>query len=266
MSSIVFDFSGKTVLICGAGGGGVGIATTTALARAGAAIVGVDRTAALVDECGDKVRALGGAFHGIVADLTDATRVAEIASAAFGAANGIDLVANVAGGMQQGQWAELTQTSLELYRKVFALNLDYVFQVSRDVAKFMIERKTSGAIVNVASISGVASAPYHGPYGAAKAALVALSRTMAVEWAPHRIRVNVVIPGAVNSARATGLVERFRTFAPLGRAAEPTEIADTVLFLLCDAASGTTGQAYGVDTGLTARSVLGGLSDLNPPL
>ena len=160
----------------------------------------------------------------------------------------------------------LDRTPDEVYESVFALNLDYVFRVCRDAARLMIDRKIRGAMVNVASVSAFASAPFHGPYGAAKRAVEALTQTMAVEWGPYGIRANTVMPGAIRTPRAikTGaqLDVRQKAWAPLGRPVEKEEVASAVMFLLSNLSSAITGQTLAVDCGMTARCALGSLDYL----
>lgn len=103
------------------------------------------------------------------------------------------------------------------------------------------------------------SAPYHGGYGAAKAGVISLTRTMAVEWAPLGIRVNVVAPGVIQNPRTATLQLEANDDA-LGRGLAPVEIARAIQFLLSDAASGITGQVVHVDAGLSAGSTMGPVS------
>ena len=263
--SHVINFGGRTALVCGAGAGGIGLATTLQLADAGADIVAVDLRDELVAETLELVRARGRKAWGITADLREAEQVATIIPRVRASVGRLDLVANIAGGTQRGEWLGLEDTPNDVYSRVFALNVDYVFQVCRDAGKLMIEQGGGGAIVNVASISSVAAAPYHGPYGAAKRAVVALTQTMAIEWAKYRIRANTVTPGAVRTARAvaTGagsvMAERQKQWAPLERPVEKGEVAAAILFLLSDSASAITGQNLTVDCGVSARAVGGGV-------
>jgi NAD(P)-dependent dehydrogenase (short-subunit alcohol dehydrogenase family) len=258
----VIDLSGKVALVCGAGAGGIGSATSLLLAQAGAEIVAVDRTAQLLEETRAAVVAMGGKCTGIVADLRSTDEVEAILPALRSKVGGVDLVANVAGGTQKGEWIALEKTPNEVYKSVMALNLDYVFRVCRDAAALMIEQGRGGAIVNISSVSATAAAPFHGPYGAAKCALLALTQTMAVEWGPHGIRANVVVPGAVATPRAGAGADRYRDIAPLGRPAYPGDIAAAIAFLLSDLASAITGQSLIVDTGICSISRFGSLDGI----
>lgn len=270
MEELTIDFTNKIALVCGAGAGGIGTATAKALALAGAHIVAVDRTDELVAETVLMIEAMSRKVTGITVNLCNPPEVATIIPIIEKELGRVDLVANIAGGTQQGQWLPLEQTSDEIYDSVFSLNLDYVFRVCRDAAQLMIKSGKGGSIVNIASVSAYASAPFHGPYGAAKRAVEALTQTMAVEWGRYGIRANTVMPGAIRTPRAvkTGapLDARQKEWAPLQRPVEKEEIAKAVVFFLSDMASAITGQTLAVDCGMTSRCALGGIDYLEAKL
>ena len=252
---------GKTAIIAGAGGGGIGTAPSLAWAEAGAQVVAVDITPERVKDTEQRLAAMGRRCLGITADVrqpAEVERVVKLALQEFGA---VHCLANVAGGMQPGQWSGLLDYKPSIFDDVVSLNLRYCLFTCQAVARTMIERSIPGSIVNVASISGVASAPNHGPYGAAKAGLMALTRTMAVEWGKYGIRANAVAPGSVRTPRTlVGATEeserRGREAMPLGRRCEPEEIASAILFLLSDLASHVSGQTLVVDGAASAKFAL----------
>lgn len=253
-----------TALICGAGGGGIGIATSLTLAREGVDVVAVDHSQPLVDETIRQVTAVGATCHGIVADLRDPAQRNTIVARAVEMAGSIHAVANIAGGMAPTQWGRFEGTPDEVWRTVMALNLDYVFTICRDAAAHMIQRKIAGAFVNIASVSALPSATFHAPYGAAKAGVVALTRSMAAELGKYGIRANVVAPGATKTSRAIGLLgeqmeARYSEWNPLGRTTSPQEVAESIAFLLSSKATGITGAMLTVDSGMTSRCALGGV-------
>jgi len=259
----LFDFTGKVALVCGAGGGGVGTAISQMLATSGATVVAVDRTGELVAETVAQVTQIGARCLGITADLRDRKQVDAIVPRIQSELGRVDFVVNIAGGTQKGQFGPLENTPDQVYDDTFALNLEYVFRVCRDAGKLMIEQGRGGVIVNIASVSGLLAAPFHGPYGAAKSGVIALTQTMAIEWGRYGIRANVIAPGSVRTPRSEAskapLDERAKTWAPLGRPVEKEDIASSIMFLLCDGAKGITGQLLNVDCGVSARCPIGGL-------
>ena len=140
------------------------------------------------------------------------------------------------------------------------LNLEYVFRICRDAATFMIARGSQGSLVNVGSISMLSSAPFHGPYGAAKSGIAALTRTMSIEWKHHGIRANTVSPGAVATERVTsrpGWGSNTTTGGATANLASVDELANAIVFLLSDLASGISGQNLVVDGALSANFCAG---------
>jgi NAD(P)-dependent dehydrogenase (short-subunit alcohol dehydrogenase family) len=259
-----YELTGKVALICGAGGQGVGAATSERLARLGADVVAVDYSAELVEETVEKVSALGRKCYGIVADLTVPEQRGKVVAQGIERAGRIDLVANIAGGTRPHQWGRFEGVPDHIYTEIMALNLDYVFTVCRDVTAHMIERGIRGAIVNVASVSALPSAPFHAAYGAAKAGVITLTRSIAAELGHYGIRANVVAPGATKTGRADQLLgekmeARYRNWNPLAKTTAPEEVADAIAYLLSDAARGITGVLIPVDAGMTARCALGGV-------
>jgi NAD(P)-dependent dehydrogenase (short-subunit alcohol dehydrogenase family) len=140
------------------------------------------------------------------------------------------------------------------------LNFAYVFYLCRDAARHWIATGRRGAIVNVGSVSAKDAAPWHGPYGAAKSALIALTRTMANEWHEFGIRANSVSPGAVMTERVIVKAAAMSDAAKASRdpstkviVSDAVEIANTITFLLSDLASGISGQNIAVDRSLSTK-------------
>jgi NAD(P)-dependent dehydrogenase (short-subunit alcohol dehydrogenase family) len=263
---IGIDLRGRKALVCGAGGGGLGTAVSLALAEAGADLIAVDQNAEQAEDTRAAATALGVACNTIVADLTDRNQVVGLVDRALAKAGHIDVVVNVAGGTRLHQWSPIEETSEENFRDVLALNLDYVFRVNADAARSMIAAKRPGTIINFASISAHSSAPFHGPYGIAKRGLMAMTETMAIEWARYGIRVNTVAPGGVASPRATASYAGSREAGDLSladglRIMKPSEVAAVVAFLASDLASGISGQTIAVDSGISAKNPSSALSD-----
>ena len=255
---------GKNVLVIGAGAGGMGTHTALALVEAGARVVAVDYLDERVRETEEQIAEVGGECVGITADVRDRTALKNAIAEAIAAVGQLDGLANVAGGIQPKHLFPVDEYPDDVYDEVMALNLSYVLVSSREVARHMIDRGIRGSIVSYASIGGLMGLPYNGPYSAAKAAVIALTRTMATEWGPVGIRVNAVAPGIVRTprtlARTVGVDEHAKVWIPLGRMCESDEVAAAALFLLSDLSSVITGQTIVADGGASTRSTLGHLS------
>jgi 2-dehydro-3-deoxy-D-gluconate 5-dehydrogenase len=253
------NLAGKVAIVTGAARG-IGQATARRLGDAGAAVVACDLQAAdcaetrcLVERAGGKIAAVGG-------DLARAEaieRIVEEALAAFGA---IDILVNNAALRAFVPWDSLTS---EDWDRFTAVNLKAVFFMSQAVGKCMIAAGQGGAIVNIASTAAVRPVPGKVDYNVAKAGVVSLTRSLAVELGPQGIRVNAVGPGATDTqggtaGQAGAEAQRFRE-AWIGRLALPTDyatpddIARAVLFLASPAAQYITAQTLFVDAGYLAR-------------
>jgi len=258
------DLSGKVALVCGAGGGGLGTAVSHILAGAGADLIAVDQNEDLVAATKAETEALGITCHTIAANLMDADVAAALVGKALDLAGRIDIVVNVAGGTRFSQWSPIEETPDQVLRDVMALNLNYVFRVCADAARHMIAEGRGGAMVNLASIAALHSAPFHGPYGMAKRGVMAMGETMALEWARYGIRVNTVAPGGVATPRASQLnrgddSKAQEKSADGLRRMQPDEIAGAVLFLVSDLASGVSGQTLFVDGAMGCKNPAGGV-------
>jgi NAD(P)-dependent dehydrogenase (short-subunit alcohol dehydrogenase family) len=255
---------GRVALVAGAGSGGIGLPTALGLARAGASIVAIDKDRLLLDETMKCLEGFDIELLAIEADLHDRRQVKNIMPQVEDRFGHVDLVANIAGGSVQKDYSRIERMADDMYDRTFALNCDYAVKLSADAAALMMKNGTSGAIVNVASVAGQVSAPFQAPYGAAKAALMSFTRTMAVEWGGAGIRANCVAPGSTRTARAEAIAgpamaERAKVWAPLGRSVEVEDIANAIIFLLSDFSRGITGQTLTVDCGVMVRSPFGSL-------
>jgi NAD(P)-dependent dehydrogenase (short-subunit alcohol dehydrogenase family) len=164
---------------------------------------------------------------------------------------------NVAGGAAPATWMPSTRVTRDDWRALFAANLETAFFFSQAVAAELLATNSPGSIVSVSSISGLNTAPFHIGYGTAKAAVVAMTRTMAVELAASGIRVNAVAPGVTETAASATYVDddpdRDRTAIAMGRRGTPEEQAGAILFLLSDLSGYVTGQTLLVDGGLNLK-------------
>ena len=253
----LLGLNGRTVIVSGAAGGGIGTAVTEAVARAGATVVAVSRSPEKLDRHIGPLVAEGLPVVPVAADAgTDAGIMTTLAAAEATGAPLYGLV-NVAGGADPATWMPSTRVSREDWRALFAQNLETMFFMSQAVAARLRETGRPGSIVSVSSISGMNTAPLHIGYGTAKAAIVAATRTMAVELAGHGIRVNAVAPGVTETPASATYVaadpERDRRAIAMGRRGTPQEQAGPILFLLSALSGYVTGQTLLVDGGLDLR-------------
>jgi NAD(P)-dependent dehydrogenase (short-subunit alcohol dehydrogenase family) len=184
-----------------------------------------------------------------------------------GAPGAIHGLVNVIGGALAPDWGPTVELTRAAWHDALARNLDTAVFMSQAVARALIAAGTGGSIVCLSSTSGLGAAPFHVAYGAAKGAIVAVVRTLAVEWAEHGIRVNAIAPGTVRTPRAgsdPGDAARDRRGVPMGRRGHPDEIAAAALFLVSDLASYVTGQTLPVDGGTSVKHVH--LGDDNVPI
>lgn len=247
----------RNALVIGAGQG-IGAAVALRLAEAGCRLVCVDLEAERAQAIVKEIEAIGGSAKAIVGNVVDDGQVDAImaqAQAAFD--GGLDILVTVVG---SSSFQPLLETSLDQWDIEQKLNLRYVFTVGKAFAGACRDRGKGGAMTFVASVSGMMAAPRHAPYGAAKAGLIHLVKTMAVEWAPLGIRVNAVAPGSIITPRLPDTAEWReqieRSAHPMQRRGRAEEIADPALFLSSDMASYVTGQTLAVDGGLTIANLM----------
>jgi NAD(P)-dependent dehydrogenase (short-subunit alcohol dehydrogenase family) len=253
-------FTGKVGVVTGAGAG-IGAAVALALAGEGAAVAVVDRDSAAADQVAEQIRQSGGravAVPGSVTDAADAQRAAQVAAETFG---GVDLLVNNAGVVIYGEVPEYAEQDWDT---VVDTNLKGQFLMSKYAIPQMRQRG-GGAIVNMASVQALLSQRQVAAYAASKGGVVALTKTLALDHARDKIRVNCVLPGSVRTPMLQHAAElepgdpeeTIRTWGkihPRGTVIEPEEIAAVVLFLLSADASAVTGAAYVADAGLSAQA------------
>jgi 3-hydroxybutyrate dehydrogenase len=253
----------RTALITG-GGRGVGAAVAGRLAAAGATVLVAARTTEQVEGVAARLRAAGHTAHAETCDMADAAAVQRLAARARERMGQVDILVNNAGAALA---SALHKTTLEDWNRLFAINATSAFLCLKAFLPGMVERRW-GRVVNVASIAGLRGDRYISAYAASKHALVGLTRSAAVEAAPHGVTVNAVCPGYLATdmtrasieriMRATGRTEDQALDAilqttPQKRLIEADEVAAAVEYLCGDAASGVNGEALVIDGGELRR-------------
>jgi 3-oxoacyl-[acyl-carrier protein] reductase len=253
----LLSLDGRVVVVSGAAGGGIGTTVTCMVARAGAAVIAVSRSRDGLQEHIGPLAAQGMSVVPVVADASTDDGVAATLDAVRRTAGGLHGLVNVAGGAAPSTWMPSTRVTRSDWRDLFTQNLETTFFMSQAVAAELKARGRAGSIVSISSISGMNTAPFHIAYGTAKAAVAAMTRTLAVELALDNIRVNAVAPGVTETPASRTYVdhdlERDRRAIAMGRRGRPEEIAGAILFLLSDLSSYITGQTLLVDGGLDLK-------------
>lgn len=249
----MFSMAGRTALVTGAGPN-IGREIAVTLARAGAAVAVNDIDPVRAEETAAAVRAAGGRALAVPADVSDPDQVAAMVAAAETLGPLDALVNNAAITIRKG----VLDSSFEEWRRVVGITLDSVFLVGQAVARRMIAAGRGGAFVNVASTSGHRGRSNAAAYASAKAGVLNLTRCMAVEFAPHGIRVNSVTPTRTGAAVGADPLKPARQpkGIPLGRLGLPQDQAAAVLFLLTPEAGFITGADLPVDGGTLAAADL----------
>jgi len=257
----IFGLEDKVALVLG-GGFGMGEQCSRLLARAGCDVIVADIIPERAANVARQVREIGRRAYEAVGDMTDPAVVDQVLPRAEAALGGVDVLVSIIG---EAGWFSVLDTSMEEWKYDQRRNLDYFFYCSQWAARSMVKRGTGGAMCAIASVDGMQSSPMHGAYGAAKAGLISLVKTMAMELGPHGIRVNAVAPGTIKTPRAVARTspeavdERARQAGiPLGRAGSTDEVASAVLYLVSDMARYVTGITLPMDGGwLSARLDIG---------
>ena len=251
------SLAGRIVVVSGAGGGGIGTTVTTMAARAGATVIAVSRSQDNLDQHVGPLRDGGLSVVPVAADASTDEGIATVMAAARRADGRLYGLVNIAGGAAPQTWMPATRVSRDDWRALFTANLETMFFMSQAVAAELKSLGLPGSIVSLSSISGMNTAPFHIAYGTAKAAIVAATRTMAVELALDDIRVNAIAPGVTETAASRTFVDadpdRDRAAIAMGRRGRPEEQASAVMFLLSDMSSYITGQTLLVDGGLDLK-------------
>lgn len=252
MGTVHFDFQGEVVVVTG-GSRGLGLEIAQGFGNAGATVVITARREQWLNEAETILKEQGIAVYTFICDVANLASVEQLVTRTLETCGKIDILVNNAG-LTWGAPAETMP--FERWQQVIDANITGTFLMSQTVGRHMLERN-KGVIVNVASIAGLSGGQLNTVgYNASKAAVINLTRALAVEWANRGIRVNAIAPGLFRTRMSEALVQRAEAanvpVSPLGRIGKPGELAPTVLFLASEGASYITGQVVPIDGGRSA--------------
>jgi NAD(P)-dependent dehydrogenase (short-subunit alcohol dehydrogenase family) len=251
MAAIDFGLTGRTVLVLG-GGAGMGEHSALLLADAGCNVAVADLELERAVRVTSLLANRGGRSMALALDVTDDTALTNTVKRVDSELGDLYGLVTIVGG--SSAWSSVTDTTGDQWDRDFRLNLRYFFVAGREVARALIRRGAPGSMVCVSSIDGFRAAGYHAAYGASKAGMMSLVKSMAAEWGPLGIRVNSVAPGSTITPTTPdiGEADNRPSRVPLRRRGTADEIARAVLFLMSDLASYVTGHTLPVDGGLMA--------------
>jgi len=264
------ELAGKVAIVTGAGRmRSIGRPIAKRLAQAGAVIVisGTGRPPERypddekaagwrdIDSVADEIRRAGGRCLALVSDIADPRAVDALVERTVAEFGRVDILINNASAARGEDRVAAIEVKYDVWKKVMVTNVDGTFLMSCAAARRMIAQRHGGSIVNISSIASKIAAARSAAYAASKAAVNALSRSMALDLAPNGIRVNAICPGLIDTFRLDDLgrgeswEKLVKSFIPLGYAGDGTECAELVLFLVSDRGKWITGQAMNIDGG-----------------
>jgi NAD(P)-dependent dehydrogenase (short-subunit alcohol dehydrogenase family) len=250
------DLTGRTAVVIG-GTSGIGRVMARALAQAGADVVPTSRREDLVDESAQEIEGMGRRSLRVASDVTDRASLEALLAATVKAFGKADIMINCAGRTRRVPTLELDEAE---WQAILDTNLTGTLRAAQVFGRHMVERHY-GRIINIASLSSFVALFEVAAYGASKAAVAALTKQLAVEWAPHGVCVNAIAPGVFRTPLNQKLLdgtERGREFlvrTPMKRFGQLEELAGAAVFLSSDAASFVTGEVLVVDGGFLASGV-----------
>lgn len=252
MSNSLFDLTGKLALVTGASRG-IGAATAQLLAAHGAEVILSSRKADGLQSVAEVIAQAGGKAHVMPCHTGEGAAIEALMKDIEARFGKLDILVNNAAA--NPYFGHILDTDLTALDKTVAVNLRGYFHLAMRAGQIMRDKGTGGAIVNVASVNGVSPAPFQGAYSVTKAAVIAMTQAFAKECASLNIRVNAVLPGLTDTKFASVLIKNEDVLntvlpqIPMGRVAQPEEIAPAILFLVSPASSYITGSCITADGG-----------------
>jgi gluconate 5-dehydrogenase len=249
----LFRLDGQVAVVVG-GAGGLGAAIARGLAEAGAAVAVADANGGQAKTIADELTAAGRRALAVAADVSDAESVEGMAREVETRLGPIEVLVNSAGITHRSPAVDFPEAQ---WHRVIAVNLTGVFLASQAVGRRMVARRR-GRIINIASIAGEIGLPGTIAYSASKGGVVQLTRALAVEWAPHNVRVNAIAPSWFSTNigdlihREPDYAERAMRRVPVGRMGQPDELVGAALYLASEASRMVTGHILAVDGGTLA--------------
>lgn len=250
MADEVFDITGKVTIVTG-GGTGIGADIAKEFCRRGAKVMITSRTMDHLGPVAEGIRQEGGIVETLACDVRQNDQVEAVVKSAVDAWGRVDVLINNAGASFVAHAHDISPNG---FAAIVAINLNGTFNFSRAVAKVMMEKKTGGNIINISSDSGVYGAATMSHYGAAKAGVINLTRSLAIEWAPYGIRVNCISPGPIETPGVKEVLwptpelqQRAINGTALKRFGTGPEVAWPCVFLASKASSYITGANLQVD-------------------
>lgn len=250
----------KVAIVTGSGRG-IGRAIAIAFAREGAKVVVNALHMETAGSTADEIKAMGGQSLVVIADVSEREQVASMVEKTVERFGRVDILVNNAG---IPRWVKPSiEETEEGWDRLMAVNLKGVFFCSQEAAKKMIPQG-GGKIINISSISGLVAHPQRAAYCSAKAAVIMLTKVLAIEWAEHNIQVNAIAPGSIETeyfkklyrTRLTDEEDKWARRTPMRRHGRPEEVADAAVFLASQEASFITGETLVVDGGWVAYGYL----------
>jgi NAD(P)-dependent dehydrogenase (short-subunit alcohol dehydrogenase family) len=255
MESDPFSLEDKVAVVTG-GSRGIGEEIAVAMAEAGAAVAPVARSEDALEQTVERIEASGGTAYSRPLDVTDVAAVEAAFDEIEAELGDIGVLVNNAG--TNPFFGDARNLDMETWNTIISVNLTGAFHCAREFGRRINDQQATGTLINVASVGGVIALPYQTPYTASKHAMVGMTKSLAVEWAPE-IRVNALAPGYVKTEFTKGVRENedirrdLLETIPQDRFADPEEIALNAVYLASDAASYVTGEVHVVDGGMAAQ-------------